>query len=302
MKTLIDYIKESEVTKYDKYDIITYYPKEDENDLLFLKTNKYSIYKFLDDGYVYAKLGKFKGCDNVRSLIKNSSCLRIGYYNDEMIAIGVYTNYKQGYKAVGYTVTTNLDYRDLGILCLHDIIKLDINTSDKYFWTMCSGAIKHLWHKLGGVMIPNIFLKEYVGDKRKTEKSNDGFEFKIYDDNDDWDIKVIFGYNSKETFDKINEQLENYVFTHIDDSINEKFNDKDYAEDLRRKLASFIDMIDFDGIVEMPEKCIDYLKTLVEEAEKLLETYKENKILYHNMISCKESLEILKPLQMNEMK
>ena len=52
----------------------------------------------------------------------------------------------------------------------------------------------------------------------------------------------------------------------------------------------------------MPEKCIDYLKTLVEEAEKLLETYKENKILYHNMISCKESLEILKPLQMNEMK
>ena len=46
MKTLIDYIKESEVTKYDKYDIITYYPKEDENDLLFLKTNKYSIYKF----------------------------------------------------------------------------------------------------------------------------------------------------------------------------------------------------------------------------------------------------------------
>ena len=176
------------------------------------------------------------------------------------------------------------------------------NDPDKRYWTMPNGAIKHLWHKFRGVMIPNIFLKEYVGDKRKTEKLNDDFEFKIYDDNDDWDIKVIFGYNSKETFDKINEQLENYVFTHIDDSINEKFNDKDYAEDLRRKLASFIDMIDFDGIVEMLEKCIDYLKTLVEEAEKLLETYKENKILYHNMISCKESLEILKPLQMNTMK
>ena len=176
------------------------------------------------------------------------------------------------------------------------------NNPDKRYWTMSNVAIKHLWDKFGGIMIPNIFLKEYVGDKRKTEKLNDGFEFKIYDDNDDWDIKVIFGYNSKETFDKINEQLENYVFTHIDDSINEKFNDKDYAEDLRRKLASFIDMIDFDGIVEMPEKCIDYLKTLVEEAEKLLETYKENKILYHNMISCKESLKILKPLQMNEMK
>lgn len=176
------------------------------------------------------------------------------------------------------------------------------NDQDKHYWTMSNVAIKHLWDKFGGIMIPNAFLEEFIGNQQKTEKLNDGFEFKIYDDNDDWDIKVIFGYNSKETFDKINEQLENYVFTHIDDSINEKFNDKDYAEDLRRKLASFIDMIDFDGIVEMPEKCIDYLKTLVEEAEKLLETYKENKILYHNMISCKESLEILKPLQMNEMK
>ena len=37
MKTLIDYIKESEVTKYDKYDIITYYPKEDENVLCYCK-------------------------------------------------------------------------------------------------------------------------------------------------------------------------------------------------------------------------------------------------------------------------
>lgn len=176
------------------------------------------------------------------------------------------------------------------------------NDLDKRYWTMSNVAIKHLWDKFGAIMIPNTFLEEFIGNQQKTEKLNDGFEFKIYDDNDDWDIKVIFGYNSKETFDKINDQLENYVFTHIDDSINEKFNDKDYAEDLRRKLASFIDMIDFDGIVEMPEKCIDYLKTLVEEAEKLLETYKENKILYHNMISCKESLEILKPLQMNEMK
>lgn len=301
MKTLINYIKESEITKYDKYNIITYYPKQEEEDLLFLKTNKNNIYKFLDDGYMYAKLGKFKGCDNVRSLVKNSSCLRIGYYNNEMIAIGVYTDYQKGHKAVGYTVTTNLEYRDLGILCLHDIIKLDINTTDKYYWTMCSGKIEHFWYKFGGVMIPNIFLEEYIGNKRKTEKLNDGFKFKIYDKNDDWDIKVIFGYNSEETFNKINDQLENYIFTHIDDKINEKFNDKDYAEDLRRKLASFIDMIDFEGIVEMPKKCIDYFKTLIEEAEKLLETYKENITLYNNVMSCKESLKMIKPLQINVM-
>lgn len=63
---------------------------------------------------------------------------------------------------------------------------------DKHYWTMCSGAIKHLWYKFGGVMIPNIFLEEYIGDQLKTEKLNDRFEFKIYDKNDDWDIKVIF--------------------------------------------------------------------------------------------------------------
>ena len=166
---------------------------------------------------------------------------------------------------------------------------------------MCSVKIEHFWSKLGGIKIPNIFLEEYIGNKRKTEKLNDGFKFKIYDKNDDWDIKVIFGYNSEETFNKINDQLENYIFTHIDDKINEKFNDKDYAEDLRRKLSSFIDMIDFEGIVEMPKKCIDYFKTLIEEAEKLLETYKENTTLYNNIKSCRESLKILKPLQINVM-
>ena len=35
--------------------------------------------------------------------------------------------------------------------------------------------------------------------------------------------------------------------------------DKDYAEDLRRNLASFIDMIDFDGIVEKAVKLVSVI-------------------------------------------
>ena len=307
MKTLIDYIKESEVTKYDKYDIITYYPKEDENDLLFLKTNKYSIYKFLDDGYVYAKLGKFKGCDNVRSLIKNSSCLRIGYYNDEMIAIGVYTNYQQGYNAVGYTVTTNLDYRDLGILCLHDIIKLDINTSDKYFWTVCSGAIEHMWQINGGKMIPTLFIDEYFDvDKIKIDLISDGFHFWLYDKDDERYKKVIFGYNSKSVFDKIHKTLENKIFSSIEHSeINEKYSDDKYVEELQRKLAVYIDYVEFDGYKELPKSVIDYFKNLIDECDMFIENnpnyeYKDN-TFKHNLEVCKESIEEVTELVCNEM-
>ena len=40
-------------------------------------------------------------------------------------------------------------------------------TSDKYFWTVCSSAFKHMWQKNGGQMIPNAFLEKYIGDQQK---------------------------------------------------------------------------------------------------------------------------------------
>ena len=35
--------------------------------------------------------------------------------------------------------------------------KLIDETSDKYFWTVCSSAFKHMWQKNGSQMIPNVY-------------------------------------------------------------------------------------------------------------------------------------------------
>ena len=185
--------------------------------------------------------------------------------------------------------------------------KLIDNTSDKYFWTVCSSAFKHMWQKNGGQMIPNTFLEKYIGNQQKTEKLNDGFEFKIYDDNDDWSKKVIFGYNSKSIFDKIHKTLENKIFSSIEHSkINENYSDEKYVEELQRKLAVYIDYVEFDGYTELPKSVIDYFKNLINECDMFIENnpnyeYTDN-TFKHNLEVCKESIEEVTELVCNEMK
>ena len=185
--------------------------------------------------------------------------------------------------------------------------KLIDDTSDKYFWTVCSSAFKHMWQKNGGQMIPNTFLEKYIGNQQKTEKLNDGFEFKIYDDNDDWSKKVIFGYNSKSVFDKIYKTLENKIFSSIEHSkINEKYSDDKYVEELQRKLAVYIDYVEFDGYTELPKSVIDYFKNLIDECDMFIENnpnYKyTNDTFKHNLEVCKESIKEVTELICNEMK
>ena len=319
MKKLIDYILENtslkqlagaEQKEYDDYIITTYWPKNNDNDKQYIKMNKNMLFAFLDDGYNAAGLGNFKSCNDSKHLVRNASCVRVCTQKDtdELLAIGVYTDYRQGNKAVGYTATTEKYLRDLGIKGLRDIIKLDINTSDKYFWTACSGAIEHMWQIYGGKMIPTLFIDEYFDvDKIEIDLINDGFHFWIYDKDGERDKKVIFGYNSKSVFDKINKTLENKIFSSIEHSkINEKYSDDKYVEELQRKLAVYIDYVEFDGYKELPKSVIDYFKNLIDECDMFIENnpnyeYTDN-TFKHNLEVCKESIEEVTELVCNEMK
>lgn len=319
MKKLIDYILENtslkqlagaEQKEYDDYIITTYWPKNNDNDKQYIKMNKNTLFAFLDDGYNAAGLGNFKSCNDSKHLARNASCVRVCTQKDtdELLAIGVYTDYRQGNKAVGYTVTTEKYLRDLGIKGLRDIIKLDINTPDKYFWTACSGAIEHMWQIYGGKMIPTLFIDEYFDvDKIEIDLINDGFHFWLYDKDDERYKKVIFGYNSKSIFDKINKTLENKIFSSLEHSeINEKYSDDKYVEELQRKLAVYIDYVEFDGYTELPKSVIDYFKNLIDECDMFIENnpnyeYKDN-TFKHNLEVCKESIEEVTELVCNEMK
>ena len=187
------------------------------------------------------------------------------------------------------------------------------DTSDKYFWTVCSSAFKHMWQKNGCQMIPNAFLEKYIGNQQKTEKLNDGFEFKIYDANDDWSKKVIFVYNSKSVFDKIYKTLENKIFNSIEHSkinekysFNEKYSDDKYVEELQRKLAVYIDYVEFDGYTELPKSVIDYFKNLIDECDMFIKNnpnyeYTDD-TFKHNLEICKESIKEVTELVCNEMR
>ena len=317
MKKLIDYILEnislkqlagSEQKEYDDYIITTYWPNDNDNDKQYIKMNKNTLFAFLNDGYNAAGLGDFKSCYDSKHLARNASCVRVCTQKDtdELLAIGVYTDYRQGNKAVGYTATTEKYLRDLGIKGLHDIIKLDINTSDKYFWTACSGAIEHMWQINGGKMVPTLFIDEYFDvDKIKIDLISDGFHFWIYDKYGERYKKVIFGYNSKSVFDKIHNTLENKIFSSIEHSkINEKYSDDKYVEELQRKLAVYIDYVEFDGYKELPKSVIDYFKNLIDECDVFIENnpnyeYTDN-TFKHNLEVCKESIEEVTELVCHE--
>lgn len=317
MKRLIDFILENislkqlagaEKLEYDDYIITTYWPKNNDNDKQYIKGNKNTLFSFLDDGYIAAGLGHFKSCSDPKHLVRNSSCIRLCTQKetDELLAIGVYTDYRNGNKAVGYTVTTEKYLRDLGIKGLHDIIKLDIKATDKYFWTACSGAIEHMWQINGGVMIPTLFIDEYFDvDKVKIDFVSDGFHFWLYDNEDEKSQKVIFGYNSKETFEKINKLIENKIFSSIEHSeINEEYSDDKYVEELQRKLSIYIDYVEFDGYKELPIKVIEYFRNLIDECDKFIKAnlnYKyKTDTFKHNLDVCKESIKEVTELTCNE--
>ena len=44
------------------------------------------------------------------------------------------------------------------------------NDPDKRYWTMSNVAIKHLWDKFGGIMIPNAFFRRIHWKSTKNRK------------------------------------------------------------------------------------------------------------------------------------
>ena len=117
----------------------------------------------------------------------------------------------------------------------------------------------------------------------------------------------LFGYNSKSVFDELHKTLENKIFSSIEHSeINEKYSDDKYVEELQRKLAVYIDYVEFNDYKELPKSVIHYFKNLIDECDMFIENnpnyeYKDN-TFKHNLEVCKESIEEVTELVCNEMK
>lgn len=203
-------------TKYidcGDYYLKIYRPFEDEEDKKYISINRRQIYNFLEDGYLNKTSQGFEGCGSSRDLKTKSVEVKIAYATEtnEMIAVSVYSSYLKGKKCVGLTATLNKKYENFGKEAIKEIIKYDINFTNKFYWCECSDAIEHYYEKFDGFKIPNTYTQEILNIKSEENKPfvfmDDGYYYRRYSKSlERYFTKIIYGFNSPDTFNKIIEK------------------------------------------------------------------------------------------------
>ncbi len=261
-----------------------YYPQENQEDNIYIRDNRKMIWNFFDEGYKYAKLKEFRSCISPKSLWKNASCLKVAIFNDVIIAASVYTSFQGGMKCVGITATTDEKYREIGKYAVIQIIKEDISLVGEFYWTVCSDTIEHLYEKHGGIKIPNDYIELFI-DKYKS-LSDDGYHFYIEVPDGDGEMedvkKIIFGFNSKETFEYIKNKNDKRIMNYINRITNTTIKESVYVKNLSKEdyytkvvYVFYEDRV--DGFKDYSNNTMNILKEAVEYLKKFVELNKNNK-------------------------
>lgn len=188
----------------------------------YIKDHIVQIWDFLNEGYKKAGYDKFCGCDNYKSLLRNSNLIKIAFVDDQWVAVSVYTGYRGEFKSVGITATINEDLRPLGVSAVHNIIKTDIGNFDIFFWTECSGAVERLYDKYDGIKIPNEYVSTIL--QKTVVVHDDGFHYER-EIKGDMQQKIMYGFNNKETFEKVQKEWEDYVNSCISRIMNTRIDE-----------------------------------------------------------------------------
>ena len=272
-------------TKYidcGDYYLKIYRPFEDEEDKKYISINRRQIYDFLEDGYLNKTGQGFEGCSSSRDLKTKSVEVKIAYATEtnEMVAVSVYSSYLKGKKCVGLTATLNKKYEHFGKEAIKEIIKYDINFTDKFYWCECSDAIEHYYEKFDGFKIPNTYAQEILNIKSEKDKPivlmDDGYHYRRYSKSlERYFAKIIYGFNSPDTFNKIIEK-ETALYKKWLDEIEYKHIDESYQFPDKMQIA--FDVIDFfyrmthDGVQFYPPYAIEKLKEYVDFVKSELDS------------------------------
>ena len=164
------------------------------------------------------------------------------------------------------------------------ILKEDINLVGVFYWTECSDALKSFYEKSGGVKIPNKYIELFI-DKYKS-LSSDGYHFsvEITDSNGETEEieKVIFGFNSKETFEYIKSKNEERFLKYINRITNKTIKESVYVKKLSKEdyytavvYVFYEDRV--DGFKDYSNETMNILKEAVEYLKNFVESNKNNK-------------------------
>lgn len=123
----------------------------------------------------YDRIGGLFGINSPEDLVKQSSLWKLVRRNGKIVAARIYSDKRGGRKAIA----SGTDGSPEGKKGLYDIIKEDINFSDRNAWAEVSGAIEHIYKKYGAIPIPNTEAQKILGPNKKIVELNpDGYHYK----------------------------------------------------------------------------------------------------------------------------
>lgn len=176
-----------------------YYDTENEKDL-----EKYSkeIWNILQNSY--KNIGGFLTYNTINDMLRNTSMASMYFCNDSMLSCAIYKNVLGGEKMVGCgTLNGKKDEK----ITLYNIIKNDINEFSNWHWAEVSGGVEKLFKKYNGNPIPNVLASTILKrPKMEIVLDSDGVHYKrIIGDAER--TKIIYGFNAKETYNKVIDEI-----------------------------------------------------------------------------------------------
>ncbi|MBO7278831.1 MAG: hypothetical protein J6U70_04440, partial [Bacteroidales bacterium] len=153
-----------------------------------------------------------------------------------------------------------------------------------FYWTECSDALKSFYEKNGGVKIPNKYIELFI-DKYKS-LSSDGYHFSVEITDSDGETeeieKVIFGFNSKDTFEYIKSKNDERILKCINRITNKTIKESVYVKKLSKEdyytavvYVFYEDRV--DGFKDYSNETMNILKEAVEYLKNFVESNKNNK-------------------------
>ncbi len=243
----------------------------------FIATNKKFIWNFLNDGYKSAGYDGFYGCYDERSLSRNTCQVTFVEDNNKIVAVSVYTDYQEGKKCVGISKTTDPKLSRAGSEGVKKIIRRDIGLYSDFYWCECSGAIEHLYEKYHGIKIPVEYAPMILGKKQISFIEGDDYHY-TREINGEQETKIIFGFNSKDTYNLVIEKYREYVKEStkwIDEHQDLlESDDSELSKQIKKAkgvVKIFVGMRIEDGVYEFPDDCLSLLKDNIDFLENVIE-------------------------------
>lgn len=125
------------------------------------ETSKYKdkVYEILYNSY--KDIGGVAGLENSDNLISDSDFWKLEIKNNEILSVFVYT-FKRGGRKVQYIGTNGTPE---GKKSMYNIVKDDLRLKDRNAWIECSGAVEHIYLKMGARKMPIDEVRKRLQDK-----------------------------------------------------------------------------------------------------------------------------------------